>query len=292
MAKVALVETKPSTTDFRSEFDGAFDFDQYQLCSDRTIKKVLKRNCDIDIDTNQYDWIVLVGSEPVKHFTKINSVTEYSGKKVEDKFLPVINPVMVRMKPEARKTWTDSKDSIIKYIKGEIEDVVIDSSIAYGIEDTKECNAYIQKAIDYDCEYIALDSETTGLYPRNGYILGASLSYDGKHGVYINTEAFDETTEKLLQELFNKKIVVFHNAKFDLAFFEYHFNFKFPRFEDTMLLHYLIDENPGGHGLKQLSLKFTPYGDYEKPMYDWINQYCKEHRISVSYTHLTLPTKA
>ena len=279
MAKVALVETKPSTTDFRSEFDGAFDFDQYQLCSDRTIKKVLKRNCDIDIDTNQYDWIVLVGSEPVKHFTKINSVTEYSGKKVEDKFLPVINPVMVRMKPEARKTWTDSKDSIIKYIKGEIEDVVIDSSIAYGIEDTKECNAYIQKAIDYDCEYIALDSETTGLYPRNGYILGASLSYDGKHGVYINTEAFDETTEKLLQELFNKKIVVFHNAKFDLAFFEYHFNFKFPRFEDTMLLHYLIDENPGGHGLKQLSLKFTPYGDYEKPMYDWINQYCKEHRI-------------
>ena len=279
MAKVALVETKPSTTDFRREFDGAFDFDQYQLCSDRTIKKVLKRDCDIDIDTNQYDWIVLVGSDALKYFTKINSVMEYSGKKVEEKFLPVINPVMVRMKPEARKTWTDSKDSIIKYIKGEIEDVVIDSSIAYGIEDTDECNAYIQKAIDYDCEYIALDSETTGLYPRNGYILGASLSYDGKHGVYINTEAFDETTEKLLQELFNKKIVVFHNAKFDLAFFEYHFNFKFPRFEDTMLLHYLIDENPGGHGLKQLSLKFTPYGDYEKPMYDWINQYCKEHRI-------------
>ena len=24
-----------------------------------------------------------------------------------------------------------------------------------------------------------------------------------------------------------------------------------------MLLHYLIDENPGGHGLKQLSLKYT-----------------------------------
>ena len=52
-----------------------------------------------------------------------------------------------------------------------------------------------------------------------------------------------------------------------MAFFEYHFNFKFPKFEDTMLLHYLIDENPGGHGLKELALKYTPYGDYEKPMY-------------------------
>jgi len=64
-----------------------------------------------------------------------------------------------------------------------------------------------------------------------------------------------------------------------MAFFEYHFHFKFPNFEDTMLLHYLIDENPGGHGLKQLTMKFTPYGDYEKPMYDWIDQYRKEHGI-------------
>jgi len=72
---------------------------------------------------------------------------------------------------------------------------------------------------------------------------------------------------------------VFHNAKFDIAFFEYHFNFKFPQFEDTMLLHYLIDENPGTHGLKQLAMKYTIYGDYEKPMYDWIDRYRKEHGI-------------
>ena len=84
---------------------------------------------------------------------------------------------------------------------------------------------------------------------------------------------------RLLQELFHKKSVVFHNAKFDMAFFEYHFHFEFPNFEDTMLLHYLIDENPGTHGLKQLTMRFTPYGDYEKPMYDWIDRYRKEHGI-------------
>ncbi len=110
-------------------------------------------------------------------------------------------------------------------------------------------------------------------------MLGISLSYDGKRGAYIDTNCFDDETERLLQELFDKKAVIFHNAKFDIAFFEYHFNFKFPQFEDTMLLHYLIDENPGGHGLKQLTMKFTPYGDYEKPMYDWIDQYRKEHGI-------------
>jgi len=279
MANVAVIETKPSRTNFTREFDGAFEFDQYQLCSDPTIKKVLKRDCDIDIDTDAYEWIVLVGSDALKYFTKINSVTEYSGKKVEEKFLPVINPAMLAFKPEARKTWEDSKASIISYIRGEIEDVVIDESIAFGIQNTEDANAFIEQAIRHEGDYVALDSETTGLYPRDGHMLGISLSYNGTSGAYIDTDCFDDDTERLLQELFNKKAVIFHNAKFDMAFFEYHFNFKFPRFEDTMLLHYLIDENPGTHGLKQLAMKFTPYGDYEKPMYDWIDQYRKENGI-------------
>ena len=279
MPKVALVETKVSRTNFKSEFDGAFEFDQYQLCSDPAIKKVLKRDCDIQINTDDYDWIILVGSDALKYFTPINSVTEYSGKKVEGKFLPVINPAMLAFKPEAKKTWESSKDSIIKYISGEIEDVVIDETISFGITDTETANEFIEKAIRDPHPYVALDSETTGLYPRNGYMLGISLSYDGTCGAYIDTDCFDSRTEALLQRLFDEKTVIFHNAKFDIAFFEYHFNFKFPKFEDTMLLHYLINENPGTHGLKQLTMKYTPWGDYEKPMYDWIQQYKKEHGI-------------
>ena len=279
MPKVALVETKPSRTNFKAEFDNAFTFDQYQLCSDPNIKKVLKRDCDITMNPDDYDWVILVGSDALKYYTKINSVTEYSGKKVEGKFLPVINPAMLAFKPEAKKTWDNSKESIINYISGNYEEVVINDDIAFGIQDTESCNQFIRDAIAAPKSYVALDSETTGLYPRDGYMLGISLAYDEKKGAYIDTNCFDEETEELLQELFSKKTVVFHNAKFDMAFFEYHFNFKFPNFEDTMLLHYLIDENPGTHGLKQLAMKYTPYGDYEKPMYDWMDQYRKEHGL-------------
>ena len=282
MPKVALVETKPSRTNFAKEFDGAFEFDQYQLCSDPSIKKVLKKDCDISIDTGLYDWIVLVGADALKYFTKINSVTEYSGKKVEDKFLPVINPAMLAFKPEARRTWDDSKTNIIAYINGEIEDIVIDESIAKGTQDTEVAKEWIRGALAHTGDYIALDSETSGLYPRNGHMIGISMSYNGEDGIYIDTDCFDEEIEKMLHELFLKRRVIFHNAKFDMAFFEYHFGFEFPNFEDTMLLHYLIDENPGGHGLKQLSLKFTPYGDYEKPMYDWIDQYKRSNGLNQS----------
>ena len=63
------------------------------------------------------------------------------------------------------------------------------------------------------------------------------------------------------------KLCIFHNSKFDTNYMETEMGFEFPNYEDTMLLHYLIDENPGTHGLKQLAMKFTKFGDYEKPMY-------------------------
>ena len=277
MAKVAIVEKQPSKINYEKYFD--FDFDRFHLCSDPSIKRILKKHTDIEIDIEDYDWLVLVGSEPVKHFTSVSSVTDYSGKKVDKKFLPVISPAMLAFKPEAKKAWDESVESIHGYISGEMEEIIIDDTIAFGIQDTEKANEFIRCAIKDPCPYVALDSETTGLYPRDGYMLGISLSYNGKCGAYIDTDCFDDSTESLLQTLFNQKTVVFHNAKFDMAFFEYHFHFKFPQFEDTMLLHYLVDENPGGHGLKQLAIKHTKYGDYEKPMYDWIAQYRKEHGI-------------
>ena len=86
-----------------------------------------------------------------------------------------------------------------------LEDAVIDDSIAFGIQDTEEANEFIRRAIKDPCPYVALDSETTGLYPRDGYMLGISLSYNGKCGAYIDTDCFDDSTESLLQTLFNQK---------------------------------------------------------------------------------------
>ena len=276
MAKVALVDKQPSRIDYSKFFN--FDFDLYHLCSDPKVSKILRSNADIDINVDKYDNIILVGSEATKHFTKV-SVTAHSGKRTEGKYIPLINPAMLKMKPAVQSTWDDSVYNIHAYVEGKLKEVSIDEKVAFGIQDTQEANEFIKQAIKHPNPYIALDSETTGLYPRDGYMLGISISYNGKCGAYIDTDCFDDTTEQLLQQLFNKKTVVFHNAKFDMAFFEYHFHFKFPNFEDTMLLHYLVDENPGGHGLKELAIKHTSYGDYEKPMYEWIDRYRREHGI-------------
>ena len=206
---------------------------------------MLKRDVDINIDTDKYDWVILVGSESLKYFTKINSVTEYTGRIVDEKFLPVINPAMLAFKPEAKKTWEESRDNIIKYISGELKQEKLGSDDIFGITDSQTLHGFLEDALNHDGQdFIALDSETTSLYPRDGHMLGISLSYKPHHGAYISTDCIDEKAEEMLQQLFNEKKVVFHNSKFDIAFFRFHFGFKFPRFEDTMLMHYTLKREP------------------------------------------------
>ena len=278
MTKVALIDKAPNRTDYVMHFKNEFEFDHYHLCSEQK-KKILKRDVDIEIDLDAYDWIILVGSEALQNFTREKSITEYSGKLLDDKFLPIINPAMLAFKPEARRTWDESLETAIGYIKGEIKPVEITSDDFVGIDNKEEAIAWIEKALEAPTGYIACDTETSGLFPRDGHILGISLAYCRDHGVYILTDVVDEELEVLLQKLFTKKITVFHNAKFDIAMLEYHFGFKFPRIEDTMLMHYTLNENPGTHGLKQLALKHTKYGNYERELDDFIAGYCKRNGV-------------
>lgn len=277
--KVAIVESKPSRNNYKEEFKESFEFDRFCLCSDSSVKRVLKKHVDIEFNPDEYDWVILVGADVCKYYTKNASVTDYSGKLVEEKFLPVINPAMVTFKPESLRLWEESRDSIIAYITGSKKVVKYKTDKIYGITTTEELLKFIRKAIDSPNSFIALDSETSALYPRDGHVLGVSCSYERDHGVYIDSDCITEEASELFQQLFNKKTVVFHNAKFDMPFLTYHFGWTFPKIEDTMLLHYMIEENPGTHGLKQLALKYTDYGDYEQPMYDWIAEYRKTNKI-------------
>lgn len=278
MVRVAIVEAKPSRNNYQEYF--GFPFDQYQLCSNPSIKKVLKRDVDISIDTDEYDFVILVGSEPLKYFTKATSITDYSGSILEKKFLPVINPAMLTFKPEVRSLWESSVEKVYKYIEGDLEEFNPFHDGVIGIEEPEVAEAYLEMILDLEPTYVGLDSETTGLYPRNGYMLGMSISAIDDHGAYICLQnAYSEKLVELLQQVADKHTIVFHNSKFDIPFFSYHLGTKFPRYEDTMLLHYLIDENPGTHGLKQLAMRYTRYGDYEKTMYQWIADYCKTHGL-------------
>ena len=68
----------------------------------------------------------------------MTSITEYSGRCVDDKYLPAINPAMLAFKPEARPMWEESKNNIIKFISGDLKVVKVTEENAIGIDNVQE----------------------------------------------------------------------------------------------------------------------------------------------------------
>ncbi len=260
---------------------GTTNYDEFNLSSVFLEKMTVK---DIDFDVNtlaDYDLVMLVGAEPTKYISKLSgSVVEFQGSLIDNKYIPIINPNMLYFKPQLQGGF----DSAVAKVKAYLGGMSTRESTDYkGISCPIEAMEYLEYLSKFDT--IAVDTEGTSLYPRNGHTIGISLSATLETGRYIDADiVIDEVYDKM-QELFLTKQVVFHNAKYDLSMLIYHFHFKFHTdylhplcYHDTMLMHYALDEN-NGHGLKELAVKYTNLGFYEKELDDFKANYCKTHKI-------------
>ena len=285
--KIALIDKAPSRNKYSEYFK--FDFDTFHMSS-VAVPKLLKKDVDLVVDLDPYDFVILVGSEPAKEYAKISSVTNYAGQLMHDKFICISNPAILHFKPEGKEAFKRAVDKIHKYISGEIKNAKTDGTYL-GISDSKKALAFFTEVYENAEGYVAWDTETTCLYPRDGYVLGLSMSYKPKHGAYISTDCLDEDCMDMLSNIIEKYSAVFHNMKFDIKMIEYHLGLKFNRdkVHDTMCMHYCLDENEG-HGLKPLALKYTDYGDYDSELDEFKKAYCARTGVSTDdFTYDLIP---
>ena len=273
--KIAVIDKAPNRTRYSEYFQ--FEFDHYHMSS-KPITKLLKKDVDLEVDLEPYNYVILVGAEAAKEYAKITSVTNYAGQLVNDKFIPISNPAMLAFKPEGKPDFQRAVDKIHKYIEGTLRPAA--EGDYRGIDNTAEAVAFFQEVLSNAQGYVALDTETTALYPRDGYVLGLSMSYKSKHGRYILTDCLDEHCMELLNQIVKQFSIVFHNMKFDYKMIKYHLGLDFDRsrVHDTMVMHYVLDE-ADTHGLKQLALKYTDYGDYDSELDDFKKEYCAKNGV-------------
>lgn len=284
--KIAVVEKcKMGYADPYKEYFN-FKYDRFQLVGSN-MSKVLKRDITLTEDFEDYDLVVLIGKEPCKHIGKINNVTKYAGHLVNDKFIPMINPVAVRFNPGIKDTLEGALSKLHKHIDGSYSEVL---GKYKPITSARKAIEWLTNALHAHTEpNLVVDVETSSFYPREGYILGIALTLREMEGVYIESDCINDKVERLLQKLFNKKVIIMHNAKFDMKWLMYHFNFKFPQWEDTMLEHYLLNENEP-HDLKFLAMKYTKMGDYDHDLETFKKTYMKTHGILVKdFTYDLIP---
>ena len=285
--KIALIDKAPNRTRYTDYF--SFEFDHYHMSS-VPVTKLLKKDVDLVVDLEPYDFVILVGAEAAKEYAKITSVTNMAGQLVDDKFIAISNPAMLAFKPEGKPDFQRACDKIHKYVNGELKATKVVGDYA-GIQDTAEAKRYLREILDNAQGYVAWDTETTALYPRDGYVLGLSLTYNTHQGRYIETDCLDELCIALLQKIADTFHPVFHNMKFDFKMIKYHLGIDFPRdrVHDTMVMHYVLDETDS-HGLKPLALKYTDYGDYDTPLDEYKKAYCAQHgMLQEAFTYDLIP---
>jgi DNA polymerase I-like protein with 3'-5' exonuclease and polymerase domains len=278
--KYLLVVSSPLKENVKAgvkPYSGSIEFDIVYLSS-QPREKILKKDIDLDFSVfENYDVVCPVGAEALKHVCNLSGVVKYNGVVVEGKYVPIIDPSMLFVKPQyenelikAFNTLSDIDNDVVK---------IFNDKYYEHFTDIDSFRPYLQKM--RDAEVIAIDTETSSLSPRKGNIIGFVFSTEIHEGVYVDPDVIEYFFDDLY-EIFMTTKCVFHNAKFDIAFIKHDFGFVFPDFEDTMLLHYCLDESIGSHGLKQLALKFTDLGDYDKELEEYKKTWCRQNKIKMA----------
>lgn len=114
---------------------------------------------------------------------------------------------------------------------------------------------------------IALDIESAGDIEADTFAAGRILSialWNGKFGVVI-PEELAETREsaELIERLCQDCIVVCHNGTFDMPYLSKRLGINVYHHEDTLLMHFVLDNLANEHGLKPLARRWLRAADWD-----------------------------
>lgn len=241
-------------------------------------EKILKKDVDLDLtELEAYKIVCPIGADALKYVAGMTGIQKYNGMFLEKKYLPIMHPNIVVIKPQLEDDIKKAFNQLTKLLAG--EDIGVVAEKDYCFVETEEQFQKYKSQLEAATTLVA-DIETTSVSPYTGTILGVAVSTRPHQGIYISA-AIVLKHKNWFHELFKNRKVIFHNAKFDMGYMSYEYGFEFPDFEDTMLLHYCLEESVGTHGLKPLALRFTDLGDYERDLDEYKKSWARKNKIKL-----------
>lgn len=114
---------------------------------------------------------------------------------------------------------------------------------------------------------IALDIESAGDIDEDTFAAGRILSialWNGKFGVVIPEElAETDKAADLIKRLCDTCTVICHNGTFDMPYLSKRLGIRVYHNEDTLLMHFVLDNLAGEHGLKPLARRWLRAEDWD-----------------------------
>ena len=242
-------------------------------------EKILKKDIDLDFEElNTYKIVGLIGAEPLKYIAGMTGIRKYNGMFIEKKYLPIMNPNIAVFKPQLEDDIVRAFNQVPKLLSG--EDLGKQAEKDYCFVETEDQFQNYREQFE-DAKKIVVDIETTSVSPHTGTILGIAMSTRPHQGIYVSVDIVNKH-KQWFHNLFMDKLCIFHNSKFDTNYMETEMGFEFPNYEDTMLLHYCLEEAVGTHGLKPLALRFTDLGDYERELDEYKKSCARKNKVKLA----------
>jgi DNA polymerase-1 len=226
--------------------------------------------------------IVTLGNVPLyamfpKMLRTIGGVQKYRGRvmiceELNCKVLPTFHPGAIARNPGLYKQFRmDIKKAaeLVSGVESVAEVINYDYTHIQTVEQFKEALIILKKE-----KLISFDIETTGLDCFSDDILCMSLCYKEKQGFFFLTDKHPKNTWKTedwweilsgLKSLFEDPEVkpIVHNESFEAAFVRTMLGINFDAYADTLIMHFLLDEN-SFHGLKDLAKRYPDVAGYEE----------------------------
>lgn len=230
-----------------------------------------------------FKYVVIVGNTPLQLITGKAGISKLRGKPLKQDgyiFLPMNNPGIIRHDDKQEMLLNADLQFLDDMVKfgGIPETKELDFRIVMCDDDIDEMLEDLHGAVSYDIETTQLYpwqtqhfNEKTGEWVKDPEPKIVSIGFGtARHQwcIPVNHPQSPWTqaeVEEMLDEINERRddfMLIAHNGKFDLLWTWVHLGVKWEVDFDTMLAHYLLDENMR-HGLKYLAQVYCGAPDWE-----------------------------
>lgn len=225
----------------------------------------------------KFKYVVLVGNTPLQAVTGTAGISKRRGRPIEQDgitFLPMNNPTIIFHDPNQEVVLKNDLELVRSILKfgGVPEEKRLSIRIVTCYDDFKEMLKDLRGSVAFDIEGNSLNSFQT--HNEDGELEPAKITALGfgtaRHQWILgfNTPTSPLTQDEVqgwmdeLTDVLDDCQIITHNGKFDMLWMWVHFGVKWQMFFDTMLAHFLLDEN-SRHGLKYLAQVLLGAPDWE-----------------------------
>lgn len=245
--------------------------------------KACKKWLDYQLAMVKPRYVLLLGNTPLLSVTGSAGITKRRGRPFEKDgiiYLPTYHPAFILRDPDQHDTFQSDIKLFADIIDfgGIPEERELTYRSVMTDEDVEEFLDDLAGSVSFDIEanqlypwrQMKVDKVTKALSPGPKpkiMSLGFATSRTQwclpvHHAASPWTRSQLENIVERITDRLEECVLITHNGKFDLLWMLVHFGVQWENAFDTMLAHYLLDENDR-HGLKYLAMKYLGAPDWE-----------------------------